>query len=551
MNYPTDAFISMPGQSTLRLRAGAVQDAVGQSLKGPSLDFSTTSIFDIVAAHAMSAAADPAIVDSDWVVTYGQLVMRVRQIRSQLTTHGCASGDRIAVVGPRGIATVAALLAIESIGGCYLPLSADWPTEYLSTVLRESRPKCILTHSGDAVDAADMALLKIQVASPAGEDSPGSVPPPSRRAPDEARYVLYTSGSTGKPKGAVVEHQGMVNHLWSKIRQLRLTATDAVAFSAPTTFVISVWQMLAPLLVGGQVTVLDDIDMRYPRRLVSALRTGNVTVVELTPTMIGHVIDDLSRHSQVEGLPRLRCLLSTGEELNPRLAGQALSRLSGVELVNAYGMTECSDDVTHQLIAPQDLGQHRVAVGVPIANTALYLLVDEDGAWRAAGPGETGELFVGGMAVGNGYLDPARTQAAFFLDPFDPESPTGRLYRTGDLARFENGRVYYLGRADRQVKVAGIRIEPSAVEAAILAHPQVERCAVTVRQERGNPALVAVYVAARPIDPLELREFLRSSFPASFIPRRWVQVESIPLGPNGKIDHRALLRDNFVENLPQ
>jgi acyl-coenzyme A synthetase/AMP-(fatty) acid ligase len=213
-----------------------------------------------------------------------------------------------------------------------------------------------------------------------------------------------------------------------------------------------------------------------------------------------------------------------------------------VSLLNAYGPAECSDDVTLHTVTRADLGRPRLPVGTPVANCALHVLLqNDDGTWRPAEPGESGELFVGGTCVGLGYLnDPATTERAFFRDPFDPDSPTGRIYRTGDLARVEDGLLYYLGRGDRQVKVGGVRMELGEIEAVLSRHPAVEQCAVTVSDEGASSELVAHYTLRAEVPQQELRQALGAALPPVMVPRRWLVWDALPLSRNVKIDYRSL-----------
>ncbi|MGW4256006.1 AMP-binding protein, partial [Streptomyces californicus] len=397
-----------------------------------------------------------------------------------------------------------------------------------------------------AVKAA--AGLGVTVVGAPGPDAHGTGSPDAdpygsdgRDQSREPRYCIFTSGTTGRPKGAAVEHRGMVNHLWAKVSDLEFSAGDRLAFTAPLVFDISIWQMLTPLLVGGAVVVVRQEDLAFPRRVRTVLERTGVTVVELVPTVVGWLVGEAERRAPV--LPALRWLISTGEELRPELAARALAALPHARLLNAYGPTECSDDVTHHEVTAADTTRPRLPVGGPVDNARLYLLArDEDeGPWRAAEPGEAGDLFVGGVVVGLGYVnDPENNARAFFTDTVDPGSPTGRLYRTGDLARFEDGVVLYLGRVDRQVKVAGVRMELDEIEAVLLRHPAVDRAAVTVPVIDGHPVLAAHYTVRGPVTPEELRAHLAASLPEAMVPRRLTELDALPLTPNGKTDHRAL-----------
>jgi non-ribosomal peptide synthetase component F len=294
----------------------------------------------------------------------------------------------------------------------------------------------------------------------------------------------------------------MVNHLWAKIVDLELTGADVVAFTAPLGFDISIWQMLCPLLLGGRVDVVDDEVGHDPVAFARAVDEQGITIVELVPTMVRHLLDDLAPGSRDSGgttlqtprqrpLPGLRWMIATGEELPAELSRRWLDAMPHARLLNAYGPTECSDDVTHHTVTAGDLRLLRLPIGTPVVNARLYVLREEDGGtWAACDAGETGELFVGGVVVGRGYLgDDVRTREAFYRDPFG-ESPTGRLYRTGDAVRLlgagEGGAdrptLQYLGRVDRQVKIAGVRMELGEIEAVLQRHPSVGAAAVVVHE---------------------------------------------------------------------
>ncbi|WP_051716147.1 amino acid adenylation domain-containing protein [Streptomyces bikiniensis] len=547
-----------PVLTPLPLAEGAAARAGALSL-GRSAEFDTApGVLHHVARFAAATPDAPAVVDGDTTLTYPGLLARAARFRAALVAAGCGAGSVVAAVGERSADTIAAFLALEGLGAVYLPVATDWPAQRVTEVLERAAAGFLLDYSGGPggggaageTSVAAAAGLGVTVVAAPGPDATAEADatgapyaPDGRDQSLEPRYCIFTSGTTGRPKGAAVEHRGMVNHLWAKVADLDLTAGDRLAFTAPLVFDISVWQMLAPLLVGGAVVVVRQPDLDFPRRVRTVLERTGVTVVELVPTVVGWLVGEAERRGPV--LPDLRWLISTGEELRPELAARTLAALPHVRLLNAYGPTECSDDVTHHEVTAADTGLPRLPVGRPIDNARLYLLVHEEdeGVWRSAEPGEAGELFVGGVVVGLGYVnDPDNNARAFFADPLDPGSPTGRLYRTGDLARFEEGVVLYLGRVDRQVKVAGVRMELDEIEAVLLRHPAVDRAAVTVPVVDGNPVLAAHYTARGPVTPGELRAHLAGSLPEAMVPRRLTELDALPLTPNGKTDHRALRR---------
>ncbi|MEU0100569.1 amino acid adenylation domain-containing protein [Streptomyces sp. NPDC006267] len=491
-------------------------------------------IFDAVRARAQDQPERVAFVEDEDTVAYGPLFERVLEIRASLADQGCSAGDVVACTGTRSSDTAALFIALEDLGAIYLPVDPAWPAARVADVMRRSSASFVVEYGRRAPGGQ----LSVRAHGPDGE--PVVVP---GRGEGDPRYVIFTSGSTGRPKGAVVDQTGLMNHLWAKVNDLGLTADDSVAFTAPLAFDISVWQMLAPLLVGGRVVVLPDDAMLFPRRIVRTLESREVTVAEVVPTLITALVQEAGRSKAPTPLPILRWLISTGEELVPSLAERVLTVLPHARLLNAYGPTECSDDVTHHMVTEADLGRNRLPVGQPVANATLYVLVHdaETGTWDAAEPGRAGELFVGGRPVGHGYVgDATATSGAFFRDTLDPTSPTGRLYRTGDLARIDEDGVHYLGRTDRQVKVGGVRIELGEIEAVLSRHARVESCAVSVFADTGRPELVAHYVAPEELPADDLQNHLSTTLPADMVPKRWVRLAALPLTGSGKVDHRSL-----------
>ncbi|WP_369184847.1 amino acid adenylation domain-containing protein [Streptomyces sp. Y1] len=544
----TDQRTAVPARvwAELPLAPGAVARAAGLALRNSRQEDTRTAVLDHVVRYAEADPRRPAVVEGDRTIGYRELLEQVAATREVLRAHGVRPGAVVAAVGPRSARTPVVLLALEALGASYLPVDPGWPAVRVRDVLGQSRAALLLDYTGarDTAHAARSSAVaeRIPVVDLPVELRADTLP--ERDGGDrsaETRYTIFTSGTTGRPKGATVEHRGMLNHLRAKVHDLALGPRDAVAFTAPLVFDISIWQMLCPFLVGGRVVVVPDAALRFPRSLIGTLDAAGVTVVELVPTMVGWLVDE-ARRLDNGCLGTLRHLLSTGEELHPSLAARVLDALPGVSVVNAYGPTECSDDITHHTVTAADLARDRIPVGTPVLGTTLYLLVrGEDGTWRAGEPGETGELFVGGTCVGLGYLNaPETTDRAFFRDPFDPDSPTGRLYRTGDLAAFDAGVVHYFGRSDRQVKVAGVRMELDEIEAVLSRHPGVERCAVVVAGEGDRGELVAHYSLRAPVPSDELHQALSAALPAAMVPRRWRAWDALPLTRNGKIDHQAL-----------
>jgi acyl-coenzyme A synthetase/AMP-(fatty) acid ligase len=336
---------------------------------------------------------------------------------------------------------------------------------------------------------------------------------------------------------------GCANHLADKVAVLRLTADDVVAQTAPQSFDVSVWQMLAPLLVGARVEVFADEIAFDPARLLEAVEGRGVTVLQLVPSLLRATLEHAVRNgARCVSLPRLRWLLTTGEALPPDLCRMWFACQPRVPMLNAYGPTECTDDVAFHVLreapGPEEV---RVPIGRVVANMRIYVL---DEAMRPVAPGLTGELFVGGAGVGTGYLGkPGLTASSFVPDPFGGRAGA-RLYRTGDRVRQRpDGSLDFLGRLDHQVKIRGHRIEPGEIQAVLAEQPGVRDCAVVARgADRQGERLVAYVVADSQAPPVAagLREALRRALPEYMVPSAFVVLDALPLTPNGKLDRASL-----------
>ncbi len=469
------------------------------------------------------AAREPgrvAIEGDDLVITYGQLAGWVVALRARLTKAGVVQGSRVVVLASRSAFVPAVFLALESLGAVYVPLDESSSEERRRLVLDAATPDLVVTDDLGSCPAGDGPLQK------APRDWPAT----------DVRYCVFTSGTTGQPKGALVEQRGMLNHLAAKVEDLELGPEDRIAFTAPLGFDISVWQMLVAFMCGARVIVLGHAVTGFPHLLARAVSEHQVTVLEVVPA----VATSLSRAATRRKIdfPALRWLLCTGEELRPQLAHDLLDTLTGTRLMNAYGPTECSDDVTHHVVLTTDANATRIPIGRPIRGCVMYRLVPDQGRWRVPRPGEAAELFVGGICVGPGYLGADETtRRAYFSDLLDPSSPTGRLYRTGDIVQLDGGVLIYLGRSDRRVKVGGVRVELGEVETVLQAHAAVVEAAALLDEARGR--IVAIVVADAGSEN-SIREHCGRWLNPAVVPASIIRVAALPRTSHGKTDFRRL-----------
>ncbi|HVT98020.1 MAG TPA: amino acid adenylation domain-containing protein, partial [Acidobacteriaceae bacterium] len=477
-------------------------------------------------------------------LTYRELDRRSNALALRLRARGVGPERLVAVLDQRDLPLAVALLAILKAGGAYLPLDPSQPLSRLRQMIRQSGCAFVLT--GEPFAARLQSVLDD---FPAGERPAWEVLNATEEAAEgpelpwqgeRLAYVIYTSGSTGLPKGVMVEHRGMLNHLLAKVAALDLRPSDCVAQNASQCFDISIWQLLAAWLVGARVHLFPDQQAHQPAELLAEVQRGGVTVLELVPSLLRALLDLLEQR-QVAPPAALRWLIATGEALPADLCQRWLALAPQIPLLNAYGPTECSDDVTHMEITQADELSGPVApLGYPLPNTRLYVL---DAAQQLVPVGVSGELWVGGVGVGRGYLnDSRRTAEAFRPDPFG--APGQRLYRTGDLVRARpDGQMEFLGRIDQQVKLRGYRIELGEIEAALRKHPSVRDCLVILRESETHNARLLAYVVPHSeaaVSPADLSAHLKNMLPEYMLPAGYLLLDALPLTANGKVDRKAL-----------
>ncbi|MCX5045453.1 amino acid adenylation domain-containing protein, partial [Aldersonia sp. NBC_00410] len=490
-----------------------------------------------------------AVVCGDASLTYRQLSQRVYRLARVLIARGVGPDSVVAVVLPRSEDLVVAALAVAAAGGGYLPLDPRYPGDRIAFVLDDADPVCVVVHgredlAGVSTSVPVLCLGEMEMSGVSG----APVADAERAAPLRASnlaYVIYTSGSTGRPKGVQVPHASVVALFDNTDTFFGFDATDVWSMFHSFAFDFAVWELWGPLVHGGSLVVIDWETSRSPDRFRRLVADTQVTVLSQTPSAFALFDAADSAADEETGVPALalRWVVFGGEALDPRRLSAWWHRHGSVgpRLVNMYGITETTVHVTHVELDAAMVGSTGASVvGRPIAGLGVYVL---DG-WLAPVPvGVVGELYVAGVQVARGYQGRAGLSAARFVAvPFGGSGQ--RMYRTGDLVRWnESGQLEYVGRADFQVKIRGLRVELGEIEAALAAQPAVDSAVVTVREgSSGQPVLVGYVVAAADtvVEPGAVRAAVAAVVPEYMVPAQVVVLEAWPLTGNGKLDRAAL-----------
>ncbi|MFE9966125.1 amino acid adenylation domain-containing protein [Streptomyces sp. NPDC005525] len=487
-----------------------------------------------VAAHPDAVAA----VHGEQQLTYRELNARANRVGRALLARGLRREGVVAVVTERNLDWMAAVLAVFKAGGVYLPIEPRFPADRVATMLSRAACGLVLTEPGSTstLDQALGSLSGIQklLVGAAYEEDHADDDLGLRVEPDQLAYIYFTSGSTGEPKGAMCEHAGMLNHLYAKIDDLGIGEGQVVAQTAPQCFDISLWQLVSGLLVGGRTLLVEQEVILDVQRFVDKIIDGRVAVLQVVPSYLDVVVSCLKQRPRE--LPDLRCVSVTGEALKKELAQRWFAAQPGIKLVNAYGLTETSDDTNHEVMDRMPDGD-RILLGPAVNNVHVYV-VDEH--LTPVPLGAPGLIVFSGVCVGRGYVnDPERTRQAYLADP---HREGARLYRGGDYGRWQpGGKLEFLGRRDNQVKIRGFRIEIGEIENTLLRVPGVRDGAVVVTERADRSKhLVAFYSGRRQLEVGVLLDRLGESLPEYMVPSAFHWRESLPLTANSKIDRKTL-----------
>ena len=465
------------------------------------------TVVDLFEAQVSTAPLNTAVVHGPVQLTYQQVNETANRLAAYISqAKGVQKGDTVAIQLERSGWLVTAILGVLKAGAVYVPIDTAYPAERIAWMQSDSGSKLLIS------DAFIEEFIK-------AADQYNNQNPQRAAQPDDLAYIIYTSGSTGQPKGVMVQHKALHNLCAWHVARYAVTAKDRATLYAGVAFDASVWEMFPYLVSGSGLYVVPD-NIRLDVAELTKFYDAHQISISFLPTPIAERFMSVSNNS-------LRYLLTGGDKLNS-FAPQRY------KVVNNYGPTENTVVATSFEVTGQE---PNIPIGKPIANTQAYIL---DAAGQLCPVGVVGELCIAGDGLALGYLNqPALTAEKFVANPF---VPNGRMYKTGDCCRWlPDGNIAFMGRKDEQVKLRGYRIELGEIEAVLQGYPHIEQAVVLIKTlANGEKELVAYLVCSQALNVQEMRVYLGAMLPAYMIPAFFVQLPSLPITVNGKINREAL-----------
>jgi amino acid adenylation domain-containing protein len=509
-----------------------------------------------------------AIVFGEEKLSYGHLERSSNQLAHTLREGGCKKGDRVCILMPKSLAAIVSMIGILKAGCMHVPLDVGSPAARIRQVLDSSQNRWILAGGGvtpllEDILAEDRLRAEISVgwldaSAPTSEalrpeflatdlEAAPTAPVPQQCAGQDGSHILFTSGSTGVPKGVVITHANVTAFVDWALKHFGIDHTDRFSGHTPFHFDLSTFDIFGTLTAGAQLHLVPPETALVPPKLAEFIRASELTQWFSVPSVLNY----LAKFNAVwhNDFPSLRRVLWCGEVLPTPALIYWMERLPRVRFTNLYGPTEATIASSYHdvNVCPED-AKAAIPIGKGCDGEELLVLDDK---LQPVAPREIGDLYIAGAGLSPGYWrDPEKTAAVFLPDPRNPASGA-RVYRTGDLAwQDEAGVVYFVGRADSQIKVRGYRIELGEIETALNSWGKLQECAVVAIQTEsfGGWMICCAYAGRNGADvtPNSLREHLKKFVPSYMFPVRWMAYDVLPKNANGKID-RPRLKERFLQ----
>ncbi|MGE5329382.1 MAG: amino acid adenylation domain-containing protein [Deltaproteobacteria bacterium] len=461
-------------------------------------------------------------------LTYRELNARANQLASLLRSKGIKPDTIVGIMVERSIEMIIGILAILKSGGCYLPIDPEYPQERIEYMLQDSAAKILLTQKdlagkvqfrGEVIEIDNNNLYQ-------GDDSNLE----NLNKPNDLIYVIYTSGSTGNPKGVMLEHRNISNFITGITNRISFNDKDVILCITTISFDIFVLETWLPLSKGIKIVLTSESQQIDMGELSKVIAENEVSMIQMTPSRMKLLLEDPRAEKVFDSL---RTIMLGGEAL-PQPLFEALKNKTKARIYNMYGPTE-----TAVWSSVKDLtDETNITLGEPIANTQFYILNKNV---KSQPFNIDGELCISGEGLARGYFNrPELTAEKYVQNPFIDRQ---KIYKTGDLVRrLPDGSIKFIGRIDDQVKIRGFRIELSEIKSCLMVYQYIKDAVVLASKESDSPnTLYSYYISDSEIDIDKLREYLLKKLPNYMVPSFFVQVDSFPQTPNGKLDKKALL----------
>ncbi|CAF3818056.1 unnamed protein product [Rotaria sordida] len=500
--------------------------------------------------EAAKSSDKVAVIYEDMQLTYKELNERSNQLahylRSICDIH---PDDLIALLLDKSELMIVSILGVWKSGAAYVPIDPSYPDERIQFILQDTKAKIVITNKKylTRLHSYEMIKIAIESISTTINDNKNSKNPHPISSSDDLAYVIYTSGTTGKPKGVMIEHTGVINLkiALTELFQLKSRPESVLSFSN-YVFDHFIEQMTYALLNSQVLVILDD-EMRVDKpRLYQYLNKNKVTYLSGTPSVL--------QEYDYEQLNHIIRIDAVGEDFSGIIFNKIRSKFNGL-IINGYGPTEISI-TSHKKLYYLHEKRINKSIGKQIANTSCYVL---DKNLNQLPIGAVGELYIGGIGVARGYLNrPELTAERFLSNPFqtEQEKKQGKnayIYKTGDLVRWlPGGELEYLGRNDFQVKIRGLRIELTEIEAVLSSYQGIKQSVAIARDAKTADAesgrrkyLLGYFVSDTNLLESDIKQYMRMKLPDYMIPNRLMRIEKIPVNISGKLDSRALPEVDF------
>jgi surfactin family lipopeptide synthetase A len=517
--------------------------------------------------HQVALTPDAtALICQNQTMPFAELNRQANQLGHFLRQNGVEQGDYVGLCTERSFKMMVGLLGIIKAGGAYVALDPDYPRARLRDILDDTRPNLLLVEDGvDRFIDFDGTKICLNRDWDTIKQQPVTNLP-GLTTPDDLINIVYTSSTTGKPKGARIPMRAVLNRLLWMWDEYPFVAGDTAVLQKSYALVAATWELFGALLKGVPTLILQPGDVRDADVLWQQLTQHKVTHLLSSPALIENVLQAAAR----EPTPwdSLRFATTSAEPISPAMVKRWIATFPGVPLLNLYGSTECSSNATQYDVATLPETAVRVPIGTPLPNIQVYVL-DEN--LQPVPIGATGELCVSGACLADGYLNLLELSAEKFVDnPFDKETGSqgdammmqsvtpsplypvtmSKLYRTGDLARWcSDGQLELVGRRDYQVKIRGFRVELNDIESVLMHQGSVAKCAVVLADADSARKRLVAYIVPKTsdLDPNNLRAFLRNRLPGYMVPADFFLLDTMPLGPTGKINRQALPKPEALQ----